>query len=81
MSQNTNNFREFTAHLKSHLADGSGTVVCCPYEGCSSSFKLKSSFTSHLSRKHRDMSSAHVAASVTVSVEVNVEDENEKTLS
>ena len=72
-----NNFREFIAHLKSHLADGSGTVVSCPYEGCSNSFKLKSSFTSHLSRKHRDMSSADVAASATASVEVNVGDEND----
>lgn len=38
-------------HLGMHM--GSGKKVVCPYEGCSKSFRVRSSFTAHVSRKHR----------------------------
>jgi len=38
-------------HLKQHLSKRQD--IMCPYENCSSSFKVKSTFTSHLTRKHK----------------------------
>ncbi|KAA0723998.1 hypothetical protein E1301_Tti023112 [Triplophysa tibetana] len=35
----------------SHLSKGE--VVCCPFEKCEKKFRLRSSFTAHVSRKHR----------------------------
>ncbi|XP_056623445.1 uncharacterized protein LOC130436632 isoform X2 [Triplophysa dalaica] len=42
------------AHLKEHIAEG--RVVTCPVTGCNHTFFVKSSFTSHISRKHRQCS-------------------------
>ncbi|KAA0712544.1 hypothetical protein E1301_Tti019060 [Triplophysa tibetana] len=39
------------AHLKHHLQEG--LEVTCPYNGCTKTFKVTSSFTSHLSRYHK----------------------------
>lgn len=47
--------RELVAHLKEHIAEG--RPVNCPVRGCKTSlFTVKSSFTSHMSRKHRHCS-------------------------
>lgn len=46
--------KELVAHLKEHIAEG--RLVKCPVRGCKSVFTVKSSFPSHLSRKHRHCS-------------------------
>lgn len=43
--------KELIAHLKEHIAEG--RVVTCPVTGCNHTFTVKSWFTSHMSRKHR----------------------------
>ena len=44
-------YEDFIKHLKLHLSKKE--EITCPYEGCKSTFRIKSSFSSHLSRKHR----------------------------
>lgn len=44
------NVKDLLQHLKGHILDGN--EVQCPFEGCSSKFRVKSTFSSHLSRKH-----------------------------
>lgn len=39
------------AHLRWHIRDGK--KVSCPYTGCTKYFRVKSTFTSHLSRNHK----------------------------
>lgn len=46
--------KELTSHLKEHLAEG--RPVACPVMGCQKTFTVKSSFTAHMSRKHRECS-------------------------
>lgn len=43
--------KELVNHLKDHLVEG--RPVACPVTGCKNSFTVKSSFTAHMSRKHR----------------------------
>lgn len=50
------------AHLKEHIAEG--RHVACPVTGCKSVFTGKSSFTSHMSRKHRHWSENAICASI-----------------
>ena len=45
-----NGMDDFIKHLKEHM--NVGTRVECPFEGCSRTYALTSTFTSHLSRKH-----------------------------
>ena len=45
------NRHDFVQHLKVHLNDGH--VVTCPFSNCTGVFRVASSFTSHLSRKHK----------------------------
>lgn len=51
--------KELLSHLKEHLVEG--RPVACPVTGCKSSFTLKSSFTAHMSRKHRDCSASTIS--------------------
>ena len=44
---------ELIYHLKEHLVEG--RPVACPVSGCKNKFSVKSSFTAHMSRKHRDV--------------------------
>lgn len=46
--------KELVAHLKEHPVEG--RPVKCPARGCNTVFTVKSSFTSHMSRKHRHCS-------------------------
>lgn len=46
--------KSLTAHLKKHIAEG--CVVTCPVKGCDHTFTIRSSFTAHMSRKHRQCS-------------------------
>ena len=61
-----NTFDELKAHLKRHLQKNE--EIGCPYSGCQIIFKKKSSFSSHLTRKHpnatlHDLSVLHIAHS------------------
>lgn len=42
----------FYSHLKTHIREGK--TVACPYRHCSKSFTVLSTFTSHMSRKHKN---------------------------
>lgn len=44
--------KSFFTHLKSHIVNG--VKIECPYNNCSVKFGTKSSFTSHLSRYHKN---------------------------
>lgn len=46
------NFPSFCDHLNWHIRDGEN--VTCPFPNCEKHFHVKSSFTSHISRKHRE---------------------------
>lgn len=43
--------KELLHHLKEHVVEG--RAVSCPITGCKNAFTKKSSFTAHMSRKHR----------------------------
>ena len=45
------NFSELCFHLRIHIRDG--RKVCCPVEGCWKNFRVRTSFTTHISRKHK----------------------------
>jgi len=44
--------KALVVHLKQHIAEG--RQVTCPVRGCTCVFRVKSSFTSHMSRKHKN---------------------------
>ena len=69
---------QFLAHLRSHLQDG--IPVACPFKDCEKIFCKKSSFSSHLSRKHKNWSLSLLSGTVsgTDSCEQNTfEDHND----
>lgn len=43
--------RDLVAHLKEHLSNHE--LIHCPFRSCNRTFKVKSSFTSHVARTHR----------------------------
>jgi len=43
-------YTSFVKHLKQHLV--TGVAVSCPFRNCHQTFKVKSSFSAHLSRNH-----------------------------
>lgn len=43
--------KELISDLKEHIVEG--RPVACPVTGCKNTFTVKSSFTAHMSRKHR----------------------------
>lgn len=45
------NITTVCAHLRLHIRNGKS--VTCPYDGCTNKFRVMSSFTAHVSRKHR----------------------------
>lgn len=47
-------------HLKSHVSKKE--KVQCPFTGCGKAFSLRSSFTAHISRKHKNATSVQVSA-------------------
>nr|XP_055048292.1 uncharacterized protein LOC129433654 [Misgurnus anguillicaudatus] len=51
--------KDLLTHLKEHIAEG--CAVGCPVTGCKGVFNIKSSFTSHMSRKHRDFSDGSIS--------------------
>ncbi|KAA0721578.1 hypothetical protein E1301_Tti023627 [Triplophysa tibetana] len=53
------------SHLRSHLSKRE--LVCCPFEKCDKKFSLRSSFTAHVSRKHRTSTFAQLRIMDTLS--------------
>lgn len=58
---------EFLAHLKNHILQK--LTISCPFKNCDKSFSVKSSFTAHISRCHRDRTSTSLSGAVLQSVE------------
>lgn len=54
------------AHQKEHIMQG--VEVTCPFHVCNSKFKIKSSFTSHLSRRHKNPANRVVSSELLVHV-------------
>ncbi|XP_071847914.1 uncharacterized protein [Apostichopus japonicus] len=54
------NFQELMAHLRQHI--DSGLKVNCPFKDCGRQFHIKSSFSSHVSRYHRNYNIQNVDA-------------------
>ncbi|CAB4006554.1 Hypothetical predicted protein [Paramuricea clavata] len=52
------NLKDFLQHLKAHIVQGN--EVLYPFEGCSLTFRVKSSFSSHLTRNHKACSNRRV---------------------
>lgn len=52
------NFSSLCAHLRFHIKDGK--KVTCPYDGCHKYFRVRSSFATHISRKHNKAAAAQV---------------------
>ena len=53
---------ELFTHLKSHIQDG--TEIACPFRGCDKKYSVQSSFSAHLSRKHKNCSIKHIVESI-----------------
>ena len=56
--------KDMLGHLKEHIAQG--VEITCPFQGCNSSFKVKSSFTS-LSRVHKGVDSRVITPELLIS--------------
>lgn len=57
-----NNFPDYVAHLKAHIKNG--LSVSCPFGNCTRNFTVISSFSSHLSRVHRQWKPCDISSSV-----------------
>lgn len=57
--QECSDYTNFVKHLKQHLVVG--VAVSCPYKNCYKVFKIKSSFSAHLSRSHNKWSVGEIA--------------------
>jgi len=65
------NFPSIREHLHWHIKDG--TEVSCPYINCLKHFRVRSTFASHLSRKHKSVSSSpRISQSSTTSASTNI---------
>lgn len=53
------NVKGLVSHLSSHIQDG--LTVICPFDGCSKTFNVKTSFSSHVSRYHRGWTATQLA--------------------
>lgn len=53
------NVKGLVSHLSGHIQDG--LTVICPFDGCSKTFNVKTSFSSHVSRYHRGWNAIQVA--------------------
>lgn len=51
--------KDLIAHLKEHISEG--REVSCPVKECTNVFTVKSSFTAHMSRKHKDFADCSIS--------------------
>lgn len=56
--------KDHLAHLRSHLSKSE--LVNCPFAKCGKTFKVRSSFTSHISRIHKHATAGQVSATCSV---------------
>lgn len=56
--------KDLLAHLRSHLSKSE--LVNCPFAKCGKTFKVRSSFTSHISRIHKHATAGQVSATCSV---------------
>lgn len=56
--------KDLLQHLKGHIMHGN--EVLCPFEGCSLQFRVKSSFSSHLTRNHNAISNQQVSSDLVI---------------
>ena len=56
------NLTSFFSHLRIHIKEGK--IVSCPFRQCEKQFRVLSTFTSHMSRKHRNSSEDGLVNSV-----------------
>ncbi len=54
------NFSALCSHLKIHIRDGK--KVYCPYDNCCKYFRVRSSFSAHISRKHTQVATAQMSS-------------------
>ncbi len=54
------------SHLKSHITEGK--TVTCPFKHCDKKITEKSTFTSHMSRKHNDYAKESLVDSISNSI-------------
>lgn len=52
------NLDDLLQHLKSHITQGN--EITCPFQGCGLKYRVKSSFSSHLSRRHKETTNRNV---------------------
>lgn len=71
--------QDLLGHLKDHIAQG--TEVTCPFQGCILTFKVKSSFTSHLSRRHRSTANRQLSSELLVRSQTVTNEENNSSVS
>ena len=62
---------EFLRHLKRHIAEN--IEIQCPFKECTKGFSVRSSFTAHISRCHRERSLSRLCESVLKSNETEAE--------
>ncbi|KAK6173875.1 hypothetical protein SNE40_017254 [Patella caerulea] len=72
--QKIDSYPELISHLKGHISVNEH--VECPFNGCRGIFKIKSSFSSHLSRCHRSKHWKNLAACYIVESNQHYEDTN-----
>ncbi len=53
---------QFYSHLKVHIKEG--RRVACPFKQCDTSFTVIFTFTSHMSRKHKNVSEVNLTESI-----------------
>lgn len=53
---------QFYSHLKVHIKEG--RRVTCPFKQCDQSFSVISTFTSHVSRKHKNSAEVNLSESI-----------------
>lgn len=59
---------QFYSHLKVHIKEG--RTVACPFKQCDASFTVISTFTSHLSRKHKNSTEVNLSESIVTTAHV-----------
>ena len=55
------------AHMRSHIRQGN--EVTCPFLGCGLKYRMPSSFSTNISRRHRDMSSRAILPELVIARE------------
>lgn len=58
-SKECENLKVLLSHLCAHLQEG--LAIACPFQSCSKSFKIKSSFSAHVARYHKNWDVTQIA--------------------